>query len=148
MASEELNKQLRILQLISFGLIAGVIFFAVVVVFMIQQGVGSTTTLDIPMPLIAAVALVVLLAAPQVTDVIRNRAAKNEEDALQNFFNSCVVAQAVREGVGLMGIVFAFVMGDLMWVLIFATVTAATMLVGLPNRSVMEEVVRKHRSGR
>ena len=147
MLSEEAKKQYRITHVISFGLLSGVAFFAVVAGFLVQQGAAPAGSLDtVPLPVIAAVGVVALLAAPRIGGMIRGRPVADEEDALASFTLSVVVAQAIREGVGFAGIALAMLAGDLNWMIVFTVISVGAIFLGRPKERELEEMVRPFRS--
>jgi len=147
MLSDAAKKQFRVMQVLSFGLIAGVAFFAVVAAFLVQQGTSPSGSFDsIPFPVIAAVGLVAIFLAPRIGGMIRGRPTSDEDAALSNLTTSVIVAQAIREGVGFMGIALALLAGDLNWIVVFTVLSVGAMVLGLPKERDVEEALRRVKS--
>lgn len=134
----------RQLALVTAALISGVVIFAVVVV-VLQNGevpdpsfTGGTT-----LRLVAAVfGIGILAAAPLMSSRVRGGpgAPTGGPDSPAAIVNSVLIAQGMRDAVGMLGGMVGFLTGDLLLMGALVAAAVASMVVGLPSR---DEVRRR-----
>jgi hypothetical protein len=132
-------------RVISGALMSGVATFACVAFFLVQTGaIGDTLPAAAHNFLyVALVAALGLVAAAPALGRVAARAAPN---GAQAFLMSTLVKQALREGVGLAGIVFAMLTGHVEWVLAFAATSLLAMGLGWPRADALRESLRERRA--
>lgn len=139
---EETGALLRA-RIVTGALMSGIATFTGVAAFLVSQGtIGDTLPATahsyLPVGLLGAVGIV--LAAP----FVGRAAARSARTGSEAFLAETIVKQALREGVGLAGIVFAMLAGHIEWTLAFGALSLITMGLGFPR----EEDVRNSRRER
>ena len=96
---------------------------------------------------LAAVAVVHLLAAAGVGRLIQRRAtaAAHAEARAQGFVQATIVAFALREAAGIIGLVLSLLTGNLLWVLALGGLAALAMVAGWPRREQLAAIVASDR---
>jgi hypothetical protein len=130
-------------RIISGALMGGVAMFAVVASFMILQGTmeGSLPPRAqryLSIGFVAAHPVLIILPPPLGTAA--GRGATGGPEAA--FLTQTIVQMAVREGVGLAGIVFSLLAGRIEYVIAFAALSLVAMGIGWPREDALREATR------
>jgi F0F1-type ATP synthase membrane subunit c/vacuolar-type H+-ATPase subunit K len=140
---KDAEKQLRVLQIISFALISGVMMFAAVVTFLTSRADFAPFDLPVPIVVVLGVGVLSLVAASRLGAYLRNREIGDPGGHLQSYSISVIVSQALRESVGLLGIAVGFITGNTVVTLGFAAVSGIALMMGLPKRHDLEALLRR-----
>ena len=131
---------------ISMALPVGVVMFAAVGYFVVSSGSLKPVGPPLGTPLLSAAAAVGLLAifsAERIVNTVQARTEiRSSADAIRRFGMTTIVPQAVKEGVGLFGIVLGVLTGSTTWILVFAGGAVVSMLVAMPKREDLEALAR------
>ena len=128
-------------RIITGALMGGVVTFACVASFLILSGTMTSALPEsartyLPVGFIAAFA--VIMTAPMV-----GNAAARGASGEQAFMVGTLVKQALREGVGLAGIVLSLLAARAEWVLAFAALSVLAMGAGWPRAEDLREASRQ-----
>lgn len=139
---DRIRQQERIVRLVAGALASGVVVIGLVAYAAVRSGMWT--------PMDSAIGAIVLYAGVGVTVVgllvtpvldARLRASLSrlpEDEVIQRYAASIIVPQAIREGVGLMGIVAGLLAGAETWILIFAAASVASQVVSFPRVGDLE----------
>ena len=144
LTSEESAALLRA-RIITGALMSGIATFMVVASFLVTRGsIGNTLPAAAHNFLHVALigAFGVVLASPYVG----RAAARNARTGIEAFFLDLVVKEAMREGVGLAGIVFAMLAGHLEWIVAFGALSLVAMAWGWPRAEGLRNASRERRA--
>jgi F0F1-type ATP synthase membrane subunit c/vacuolar-type H+-ATPase subunit K len=132
---EEINQRVRPLRTIWLSMIAGVVAFTVVVLYLIgsqavtpipvlRAGAGSTLAIILVLGLIGAnyVRKIVEKTPPSAT---RSQVARKWQAGW-------LVGQGIKEAIGLLGLVLALLVGASSWAMAFGIASAASMVMTPP----------------
>jgi len=153
--SSELDPTARTVTILAGAFAVSVFLFMTVAAVLVAGGIfaeGNQAILEL-LPVLGITLLALPLAAPVVgTKIIEAAGDTGDEtggdtvdEVLQGWSQGHVVAMAMREGMGLTGITLALVAGSVPWIVGFGAVSLATILLGWPRRSELEERVRRAR---
>lgn len=129
----------RQLLVITLALAAGVVTFALVVVGMGLAGLAGAGSVEGPVRLGAALLGVALLVVAPILSGTLTRAPREADRAevAQRLQSGFIIGQALREAVGLIGVVAGYLTGDVVLMAALVTASVATMLVALPGRDAL-----------
>jgi hypothetical protein len=141
---EEASVLLRT-RVISGALMSGVATFAGVAAYLASSGtIGGT--LPPAAHNFLHVAFIGAVAAMAATPALGRVVARGAPGGPQAFLVATLVKQALREGVGLAGILFAMLAGHFEWILAFAAASLLAMGLGWPRAGALRETLRERRS--
>lgn len=138
--------RIRTVQLVVAALALGVLIFTGVSVGLITAGVmGSGVSAGPTLPLFAALVAALLLAlAPVLRRHIADPARAGDEDGfVTRWASATIVAAALREGAGLLGITVSMIVGSAMWALAFGVASLAAIGLGWPQADDLKRRIRK-----
>ena len=130
------------MQVVAGALIAGVAGIGGIGYFLVRSGAWE--------PMDQAVGAVILyggiaamgvglLVAPLLGGRLRSSLRQLPEDeAIQRYAASIIVPQALREGVGIMGVMAGMLAGSGVWILIFAAASVASQVMAFPRPGDLE----------
>jgi F0F1-type ATP synthase membrane subunit c/vacuolar-type H+-ATPase subunit K len=132
---EEISRRVRPLKTIWLAMIAGVVAATAVVLFLIRAAVVT------PIPAfrtgagatIAILLVLGLIAAQFVRRIVeRAPASATRTQVAVKWQTGWIVGQAIKEAIGLLGLVVALLTGAPQWALAFGVASAASMLMTPP----------------
>ena len=135
--NDRIRQQERVAQLVAAALMAGVPILGGVAYFLVRSGLwepmDQAVGRIVPYAGVAVMA-VGLLAAPMLGVRLRDAlAALPEDETVRRYAASIVVPQAVREGVGLVGVMAGMLAGSPTWILIFAAASVGSQAMAFPR---------------
>jgi len=145
---QEMDRVLRVGRLIVLAMVMGISTFAVVAT-VLQAGGAVEGGLVPPgiLPLVAGAVLILLFTAPIVRRVVWESAQPPLEELPQRWLTALLVASAVREGAGLLGIVLGMLAGSTFWILAMGGAAVASLALTFPRGEELESEIR-HRGAR
>ena len=136
------NQRFQALRIINVALMLGVAIFAAVVVFLIPNG-AAEGEFPLPKSFLLGIGFVTFFGASYVERSLKSRTAPSLEEALENFQMAAIVPQALRESVGLLGVMAGFLTADLTLTIGFAAASIATIALAMPKRGDFEAIAGK-----
>lgn len=142
----EVEQQLLALRVILAALMGGVALFAGVVFAyhtwmssgeLAMDGAATFGSSTVLAAVFAGALAVQLLVAPLVSRAVRDRTG-----GLDGLRTGTILAGALKEGMGFLGLVFCFIGARPLWALAFGAVTVATMALDWPRREDAERAAR------
>lgn len=147
---DRVRQQERIVQVVAGALMAGVATLGGVAYFLVRSNVWAPMDEAVGSIILYAgigVMVVGLLTAPMLGARLRGSLSRlPEHEVVQRYAASVIVPQAVREGVGIMGVMSGMLAGSSIWILIFAAASVGSQVVSFPRSGDLEEHLRR-RSG-
>jgi hypothetical protein len=132
---EEINKRVRPLRTIWLAMVAGVVLFTGVILYLIRAGAVA------PIPLlrsgagqtIAIVLVIGIIGAPWVRKIVeKTPPSATRSQVASRWAAGWVVGQAIKEAIGLTGVLLALFVGASSWAMAFGIASAASMLMTPP----------------
>ena len=132
---EEISRRVRPLRTLWLAMIAGIVLFTVTVMFLIR--IGAVT----PIPVlragagatIAIILVIAMVGAQYVRKLVEKTPASATRSQVANKWQAGWIAgQAIKEGIGLLGLVLALLVGVSSWALAFGAASAISMLMTPP----------------
>jgi len=140
--SDRIRMQERIVQVLAGALMSGVAILAGVAYFIVSSGIWEPMDPAVGTVLLYAgvgVMVVGLLMAPRLGSRLGNSLnSLPEDEVVQRYAASIVVPQAVREGVGIVGVMAGMFAGSPIWILIFAAASIGSQAVAFPRSGDLE----------
>lgn len=145
--SPDVDPTARTVTILAGAFAASVFLFMTVAAALVASGMFSegNPALAELLPVIGVGLLALPVAAPVVGRKIVEAAGDTVDEVLQAWTQGHIVAMAMREGMGLAGIMLGLVTGSVTWIVGFGAVSLAAILLGWPRRSDLEERVRRAR---
>lgn len=141
-----IERELRILQIIVYGITLSLVVYVGIALFLVRQGtVGPMTTPTILPWVLAAVAISTLAAAGTVVKTImaRVRTVETASERLTAYRSAVIVGAAMRESVGVIGLFATLITHNLLWVGVLSALAALAILTNLPTRSALRAAVQE-----
>ena len=140
----EMDRVLRVGRLIVLAMILGISTFAVVATVLLAGGAveGGLVPPGI-LPLVAGAVLILLFTAPIVRRVVWESAQPAVEALPQRWLTALLVASAVREGAGLLGIVLGMLAGSTVWIIALGGAAVAALALTFPRGEELESEIRR-----
>jgi hypothetical protein len=139
--------RIRTLQVIVAALATGVFTYTTVAVGLISTGAlgtgGVTLGTAAPGAVALGVALLFALAPVVRRRVLHAGPAADGDQILARWFSASLVAMALREGAGLLGITVSLLAGSVPWVLGFGLASVAAMGLAWPRGDEVRDRVRR-----
>lgn len=143
---------IRRLQVLAAALSASVLFYTLVAWFLISvQGLQLRPILPRDADVVAAGLAGVLilvstrlrqrLAAPPRT-VLSSPRPPSEAERLRRYARAVTVSLAMREAVGLIGLVLALLTGEARWAMVFGLASLLALLAAWPRRRELQRLTR------
>jgi hypothetical protein len=141
---QEMDRVLRVGRLIVLAMVLGISAFAVVAT-VLQAGGAVEEGLVPPgiLPLVAGAVLILLFTAPIVRRAVWESAQPAVEELPQRWLTALIVASAVREGAGLLGIVLGMLAGSSFWIIALGGAAVAAMALTFPRGEELESEIRR-----
>jgi hypothetical protein len=132
-----IRQQERIAQVVSWALISGVATLGTIAYFLVRSNAWQPMNDAMASVILYAgigVTSVGLLTAPVLGARLRHSLrALPEDEVIQRYASSIIVPQAIREGVGIMGVTAGTLAGASSWILIFAAASVASQVIAFPR---------------
>jgi len=132
---EEISRRVRPLRTIWLAMIAGVAVFTVVVLFLI----GSQAVTPIPVlragagSTLAIVLVIGLIGANYVRKIVeKTPPSATRSQVAEKWRAGWLVGQAIKEAIGMLGLVLALLVGASSWAMAFGVASAASMIMTPP----------------
>ena len=133
--------------IVSVSMMVSVAFFAGVAIFLARSGTfGSLTGSTAQAIRYGAVGVVFVGLALATSQGRRRRQIDRGSDelaALRAYAVSVIVPQAVREGLGFIGIMAGLLTASESWIVIFAAASLTSQFLGRPRMGDLEAMVRR-----
>ena len=146
-SADRVRSQERIVRVVAAAMLLGVVFFGAIAYFLSRSGQWQGMDQAVGRVLVYAglgVSAVGLLGAPMLGVRLRNSQSRLPEDeVVQRYAASVIVPQAVREGVGLVGVVTGLLAGSPNWILIFAAASIGSQIMAFPRSGDLAEQLRR-----
>ena len=136
---------IRLINIIAAAIVASVFVYMVIAWVVAPTLAEESRDPGLVQTLAAILAVVSLghLVAAQILFAIRVRAAEKlptPEQRLGSYRAAIILSFALREAVAVYGLILSFLSGDARWCLGFGAVAVVSMLLGWPNRGVMDRL--------
>ena len=145
--SDRIRRLERVVQLVASALMAGVATLGGVAYYLVRSEIWTPIDEALGAVIIYAgmgVMAVGLLIAPMVGTRLRGSLSHlPEHEIVQRYAASIIVPQAVREGVGIVGVMTGMLSGSAIWILIFAAASVGSQAVSFPRSGDLEERLRR-----
>ena len=147
MDRNEIDKVYGKTLVISLALPVGVVMFGVVGYVIVSS--GSIESLGPPfgtalLTAAAAVGLLVIFLVGRAVNAAQARGPlRSSADAIRWFSMTTLVPLAVREGVGLFGIVLGILAGSTSWIVVFTVGAVTSMFMAMPRQEGLEVLARR-----
>lgn len=141
---EDIVRRVRPLRTLWLAAIAGMVFFTVVAMYLIRSG----TVRPVGLPHGIAVYTGMALAAGLfIAPFVRRRIEKapsfaTHSEVARRWQTGWLVGQAIKEGVGLAGLVLGLLIGATTWALAFGVASALSMLMTPPWEMQLNDRLR------
>jgi hypothetical protein len=142
-----IEARIRTAQIVAGGLVMGVLTFTAVVVALVVTGaMGSPPAAGLAsLPVFGAFGAAVLLV---VTPVVRRRIletgpAGDRDTVVGRWFTATIVAMALREGAGILGLALSLVAGSATWAAAFGVASVAAIILSWPRGEDLRERLRR-----
>jgi hypothetical protein len=148
---DEVARVVRTGRTIVLAMVAGIALFTVVASVLVageMAGEGLSGRASGPLLIAVGVAIFVMfLTAPVVRRAVQEQGSPPPDRLPQRWLTALLVASAVREGAGLMGIVLGLLAGSVPFVLGAGVATVAAFLLAFPRGEELEAAVRRGGGG-
>ena len=143
---EEISRRVRPLKVIWVGMVAGVVLFTGVAMLLIRMGAFT------PIPAlragagmtIAIVLVLGLVGAQFVRRIVeKTPASATRSQVAAKWQAGWIVGQAIKEGIGLAGVVLAMLTGASSWAMAFGVASAASMIMTPPWEAELHERLQR-----
>jgi arginine exporter protein ArgO len=145
--SMNVRQQYRVLMIISLSMMIGVAVFAGVAIFLTESEAFPPFTGSTAQALrYGATGIVFMgLALASVQGRRRRQAHRESEEIaiLKAYTLSVILPQALREGVGFIGIMAGLMTGSEGWIVIFAAASVTSQIQGRPRMGDLETMLRR-----
>ncbi len=145
--SERIRQQERIVQVVAATLIGGVAVLGGLAYFLSQAGRWSPmdpATGRIVLYAGMGVMAIGLLGAPVLGARLRDSLSRlSEDEVVQRYAASIIVPQAIREGVGMVGVITGLMAGSPIWILIFAAASVGSQAMAFPRSGDLESQLKR-----
>ncbi|MEQ9399816.1 MAG: hypothetical protein RJQ04_11710 [Longimicrobiales bacterium] len=148
MERPEIDQRFRVIQMVWAALAGGVAVYSVVV-WLLVSGRFGTSSLGGSAALDATPAIVLMAVAVSmvVAGVVLRRArslpqGREAAETVAAYQNHVIVASAVQEGGGLLGLSIAFLAGQATWALGIGAVTVFALFLTRPDRVELDRLLR------
>jgi hypothetical protein len=140
------RQQYVVLLIVSFGMMTGVAIFAGVAIALTRSAafppLTGSTAQAIQYSALGVVFVGLVLASVQGSRRRQLGQAAGQVDALRIYARSVIVPQALREFLGILGIVAGLLTGSESWIIIFAAGSITSQFMGRPRMADLEATVR------
>ncbi len=141
------RQQYLVLVIVSLGMMVGVAVCAAVAIFLVRSGAFTPLTGSTAQAIrYGAVGVVFLgLAIASAQGRRRRQVDRGSEElaTLKAYAVSVILPQALREGVGLIGIMAGLLSGSESWIVIFAAASVTSLILGRPRMGDLEAMLRR-----
>ena len=144
-ARADLERALRIVRVLTAALSLGVAVLAGVVVFLAggELAVADGPPLDPGLlPSAGGAGILLLGLAPVVGGRVAS-GGETRDEAVQSWLTGRILALALRDGVGVVGLAVGLLAGSVPWALGFAAASVASMALAWPRGDDLEDRLRR-----
>lgn len=130
---------------IVLAMAGGIALFTVVATVLVAGGsMGAAGTLPSTLLVGVGIAVLVMLGtAPMVRRVLMESGSPAPPELPRRWFTSLLVASAVREGAGLLGIVLGLLAGSVPFIVGMGAASVASMLLAFPRGDELDAAIRR-----
>jgi arginine exporter protein ArgO len=141
------RQQYLVLVIVSLSMMVGVAAFAGVAIFLARSEafppLAGSTAQAIRYGAVVVVFIGLAIASAQGRRRRQAERGPGELAALRAYAVSVILPQALREGVGFIGIIAGLMTGSESWIVIFAAASVTSQFLGRPRMGDLETMVRR-----